>query len=63
MKVVLSILAIFLMAPVLLVIAIALGPAAWAIAGIAGTVVVVVWIGRAVAQHWQRRHEVPPLHG
>jgi hypothetical protein len=54
MRVLLGICAIVLMLPVLLVVAIALGPAAWALAGIGAVtacVLCVINLARAYARH------------
>jgi hypothetical protein len=65
MNVLLTIFAVVLMAPVLLLVGIALGPAALVILFIAGIVLVIagpVWLVDRAMSHHARRTRVPPLH-
>jgi hypothetical protein len=64
-KVLLTIFAVVLMAPVLLLVGIALGPAALVIlfiVGIALIMAVPVWLVDTARSHYARRLRVPPLH-
>lgn len=64
MKVLLTIFAVVLMAPVLLLVGIALGPAALVIlfvVGIALIMAVPVWLIDRARSHHARRTPVPPL--
>ena len=64
MKVLLTILALVLMAPVILVVGIALGPAILVMAYIGGIAMVVIALGGLVDRarsHRSRRMRVPPL--
>ena len=65
MKVLLTILAVVLMAPVLLLVGIALGPAALVILFIVGIALIMagpVWLVERARSHYPRRTLVPPLH-
>jgi hypothetical protein len=65
MKVLLTIFAVALMAPMLLLVGIALGPAALVIlfiVGIALIMAVPVWLVDRARSHHARRTRVPPLH-
>ena len=65
MKVLLTIFAVVLMAPMLLLVGIALGPAALVIlfiGGIALIMAVPVWLVHMARLHYARRTRVPPLH-
>ena len=65
MKVLLTILALVVMAPVLLLIGIALGPAALVILFIVGIALIMaglVWLVDRAKSHRTRRTRVPPLH-
>jgi hypothetical protein len=57
-----AILAVVLIAPILLVVAIALGPAAWALAGIALVTGCVLFVMN-LANAYMRHTRVPPPHG
>jgi hypothetical protein len=64
-KVLLTILAVVVMAPVLLLIGIALGPAALVILFIVGIALIMaglVWLVDRAKSHHARRTRVPPLH-
>jgi predicted MFS family arabinose efflux permease len=64
MKVLLAIFAVVLMAPVLLLVGIALGPAALVILFIGGFALImagVVWLVDSAKSHHARRTRVPPL--
>jgi hypothetical protein len=50
MRILLAIVIFVLALPVLLFVAVALGPAAWAIAGLAATIAVVGWVSRFVVR-------------
>ena len=65
MKVLLTILAVVLMAPVLLLVGIALGPAALVILFIVGIALIMagpVWLVERARSHYPRRTRVAPLH-
>jgi hypothetical protein len=65
MKVLLTIFAVVLMAPVLLLVGIAMGPAALVISFIVGIALITaapVWLVYRVRSHYARRTRVPPLH-
>ena len=65
MKVLLTILAVVLMAPVLLLVGIALGPAVLVILFIVGIALIMagpVWLVERARSHCARRTRVPPLH-
>jgi hypothetical protein len=62
MRVFLAIVVLVLLAPVLLLFAIALGPAALALAGLAGTAAVLAWVERAALGRGRDRH-LPRYHG
>jgi predicted MFS family arabinose efflux permease len=65
MKVLLTILAIVLMAPVLLLVGIALGPAALVILFIVGIALIMagpVWLVERARSHYARRTRVSTLH-
>ncbi len=65
MKVLLTIFAVVLMAPVLLLVGIAMGPAALVILFIVGIALItagVVWLVDIARSHYARRTGVPPLH-
>ena len=65
MKVLLTILAVVLIAPALLLVGIALGPAALVILFIVGIALIMagpVWLVDRARLHYARRMRVPPLH-
>lgn len=65
MKVLLTILAVVLMAPVLLLVGIAMGPAALVILFIVGFALMwsaLFWLVDRAKSHHARRTRVPPLH-
>ena len=65
MKVLLTILAVVLMAPALLLVGIALGPAALVIVFIFRIALIMagpVWLVDRARSHYARRMRVPPLH-
>ena len=65
MKVLLTIFAVVLMAPVLLLVGIALGPAALVMLFIVGIALIMagpVWLVDRVRSHYSRPTPVPPLH-
>ena len=65
MKVLLTILAVVLVAPVVLLIGIALGPAALVMLFIVGFALIMagmVWLVDRAKSHHARRTRVPPLH-
>jgi len=61
MRVLLAICAVILMAPVLLVVAIALGPVAWGLAGITLVTMCVLFVVNLVSGYM--RHTRVPPHG
>ena len=64
MKVLLTIFAVVLMAPVLLLVGIAMGPAALVILFIVGIALIMagpVWLVYGARWHYARRTPVPPL--
>jgi hypothetical protein len=65
MKVLLTILAVVLMAPLLLLVGIAMGPAALVILFIVGFALIwaaLFWLVDRAKSHHARRTRVPPLH-
>ena len=65
MKVLLTIVAVVLVAPVLLLVGIALGPAGLVILFIVGIALIMagpVWLVDRARSHYARRTRVPPLH-
>ena len=65
MKVLLTMFAVVLMTPVLLLVGIAMGPAALVILFIVGIAVIMagpVWLVERWRSHYARRTRVPPLH-
>ncbi|MGZ6638045.1 MAG: hypothetical protein ACXVII_34895 [Solirubrobacteraceae bacterium] len=62
MSVLLAIVGVVLMAPVLLLVAIALGPAALVMVALIGSALLVVAVGEGVLR-LTRRTRVPPLRG
>jgi hypothetical protein len=65
MKVLLTIFAVVLMAPVLLFVGIALGPAVLVILFIVGIALIMagpVWLVDGARSHYARRTRVPPVH-
>ena len=62
MRVLLAVVGVVLMAPVLLLVGIALGPAALVMLALSGSALLVVAVGEAVLR-LTRHSRVPPVHG